>query len=85
MDDGEAETIILAQEQTADVAIIDEKSGRRYAAQIDIPVTGTIGVLLKAKEYGLISAVTPLLQELRDKSSWINDSLFYKAVRLAGE
>ena len=49
LDDGEAETIILAQEQAADVVIIDDKLGRRYAAQINIPITGTIGILLKAK------------------------------------
>lgn len=85
LDDGEAETIILAQEQTADVAIIDEKLGRRYATRINIPVTGTIGILLKAKECGLITAVAPFLRELRDKSSWINDNLFEKALRLAGE
>lgn len=85
LDDGEAETIILAQEQNADVAIIDEKLGRRYASQINIPVTGTIGVLLKAKERGLIDAVAPLLQELCNKSSWINNSLFEKAVSIAGE
>jgi len=84
-DDGEAETIILAQEQSADVVIIDEKLGRRYAAQINIPVTGTIGILLKAKERGLITAVAPFLRELRDKSSWINDNLFEKALRLADE
>jgi len=59
--------------------------GRRYAAQLNISVTGTIGVLIKAKERGLISAIAPLLQELRDKSSWINDSLLVKALRLANE
>ena len=85
LDDGEAETIILAQEQAADVAIIDDKLGRRYAAQINIPVTGTIGILLKAKERGLITAIAPLLQELRNKSSWINDTLFEKALSIAGE
>ena len=85
LDDGEAETIILAQEQSADLAIIDEKLGRRYAAQLGIPVTGTIGVLLKAKERGLIPAVAPLLLELRDKSSWIDDALFEKALVIAGE
>ena len=73
MDDGEAETLILAQEQNADIAIIDEKLGRRYAALLNIPVTGTIGVLLKAKEQGFISSIAPLLFELRNKSSWIND------------
>jgi len=85
LDDGEAETIILAQEQNADLLIIDEKIGRRYASQIPIPVTGTIGVLLKAKTHGIITAVAPLLQELRDKSSWMNNGLFEKTLHLAGE
>lgn len=85
LDDGEAETIVLAQEQAADVVIIDEKLGRRYASQINIPVTGTIGILIQAKERGLITTVTPFLQELRNKSSWINDDLFNKAIRLAKE
>ena len=85
LDDGEAETIILAQEQAVDVALMDEKLGRRYAALINVPVTGTIGVILKAKERGLITAVGPLLQELRNKSSWINDSLYEKALAIAGE
>jgi len=85
LDDGEAETIILAQEQAADIAIIDEKLGRRYAAQLNIKITGTLGILLKAKERKLIRAIAPLLQELRDKSSWIDDSLFEKTLRLAGE
>jgi hypothetical protein len=85
LEDGEAETIILAQEQAADLAIIDEKLGRRYAAQLNIPVTGTVGILLKAKKHGLITAIAPLLNELRDKSSWISDKLFETALRYAGE
>ncbi|MCL2834066.1 MAG: DUF3368 domain-containing protein [Treponema sp.] len=85
LDDGEAETIILAQEQAADLIIIDEKLGRRYAAQFNIPVTGTIGILLKAKECGLVTSVAPLLYELRNNSSWISDNLFIKTLRLAGE
>ena len=75
----------MAQEQTADVVIIDEKLGRRYAAQFNIPVTGTIGILIKAKKCGLITAIGPFLQELRNKSSWINDNLFEKALSIAGE
>ena len=85
LDDGEAETIMLAREQEADLAIIDEKLGRRYAVQLNIPITGTIGILLKAKEQGLITSVGPLLLELRDKSSWINDTLLKNALRIANE
>ena len=67
------------------MAIIDEKLGRRYAAQLNIPVTGTIGILLKAKENGIIPAIAPLLQELRNKSSWIDNNLFQKVLSIAGE
>jgi predicted nucleic acid-binding protein len=85
LDDGEAETLILAQEKQADLVIIDEKSGRRYAKILNIPLTGTVGVLLKAKEKGLISAIGPLLEDLCIKQSWINPDLMEKALSLAGE
>jgi predicted nucleic acid-binding protein len=85
LDDGEAETIILAQEQNADLVIIDEKCGRRYARQLGLPVTGTIGILLKAKKQGLIAGITPLLQELLDKQTWFSADMVKKAIELAGE
>jgi predicted nucleic acid-binding protein len=85
LDDGEAETILLAQEQNADLVIIDEKCGRRYAQQLGLKLTGTIGVLLRAKTEKLIPAISPLLDELRRKNSWLSDSLVDKARTLAGE
>ena len=85
LDDGEAETLILAQEQGADLVIFDEKCGRRYAKQMNIPVTGTIGILLRAKEKGFIDTIAPLLLELRNKSLWIDATLFEKALNIAGE
>jgi predicted nucleic acid-binding protein len=85
LDDGEAETILLAQEKAADLVIIDEKYGRRYAKMMNIPLTGTIGVLLKAKEKGLINTISPLLDELCAKQSWINGDLIKKALSAAGE
>jgi predicted nucleic acid-binding protein len=85
LDDGEAETLVLAQEQNADLVIIDEKCGRRYAGQLGLPVTGTIGILLKAKKQGLIVGIAPLLQELGNKQSWIGADIVKKALELAGE
>jgi predicted nucleic acid-binding protein len=85
LDDGEAETLVLAQERGASLVIIDEKCGRRYAQQMGIPVTGTLGVLLKAKQQGVIPALTPLLHELTVKQSWLSPALIAKARQLAGE
>jgi len=83
--DGEAEVLILAKEQGADLVILDEIMGRRYAQQLDLYITGTVGILLKAKEKGLISSVGSLLKELTGKGTWLNPNLISKALKLAGE
>ena len=65
---GEAEAIALAVELVADTIIIDEQEGRGLAAQAGLFVTGTLGVLLLAKQSGRISAVKPEIQALRSKA-----------------
>lgn len=54
MDLGEVETIVLASELNADWVLMDEKKGRRKLSQLNIPKIGTLGILLKAKQLGLI-------------------------------
>ncbi|MDP2335863.1 MAG: DUF3368 domain-containing protein [Bacteroidota bacterium] len=85
LDDGEAEVLILAKEQGADLVILDEIMGRRYAQQLEFNITGTVGILLKAKEKGLISSLGNLLKELAEKGTWLNTNLISKALKLAGE
>jgi predicted nucleic acid-binding protein len=85
LDDGEAEVLILAQEIGAGLVIIDEKCGRRYAKQMGIGLTGTVGILLKAKDNGLINAIAPLLKELAEKDTWLNPSVIEKVLGLAKE
>jgi predicted nucleic acid-binding protein len=85
LDDGEAEVLILAKEQNADLVILDEIMGRRYAQQLDFNITGTVGILLKSKEKGLIYSLGSLLKELAEKGTWLNPNLISKALQLAGE
>jgi predicted nucleic acid-binding protein len=82
---GESEVLTLAKEINADLIIMDELTGRQFAKQLDIKLTGTIGILLKAKEVGLVGSIKQLLVELIDKGTWIHPSLFEKATELAGE
>ena len=66
LDRGEAEAITLALKKNADWLIIDERKGRNIAKNVyGINVIGTAGILLKAKESGIINQVSPLLQELK--------------------
>jgi len=75
----------LANEIGADLIILDEKLGRFHAKHADLQVTGTIGILLKAKSTGLISAIKPLLQELIDKDVWISGTLMNEILQKANE
>lgn len=85
LDKGEAETIILANEINADLVIIDEKLGRYHAIHANLKVTGTLGILLKAKKQGKIKSVKNLLSELKDKGIWLNDKLVERVIELANE
>jgi predicted nucleic acid-binding protein len=85
LDDGEAEVLVLAKELKADLVIMDELMGRRFAKQLDYNLTGTIGVLLKAKENKVIPSIGKLLNELTEKGTWISPKLIEKVLGIAKE
>lgn len=61
---GEAEAIVLALELGADVLLLDERRARAVAARFGLSMTGILGVLLVAKQRGLIPAIEPVLDAL---------------------
>lgn len=85
LDRGEAEVIALAQERRARLAVLDERLGRRYARRLGLPVTGTLDLLLRAKEEGLIPALRPIVESLQEGGIYLGPRLVGEALRLAGE
>ena len=85
LDQGEAEVLTLAEEYTARLVIVDERKGRRYAQRLGIPLTGTLGVLLLAKERGLLDLLVPLLADLQDAGLYLDAALVERMLVLAGE
>lgn len=61
---GEADAIALAAALSASRLILDDKKARGVARQLNLPVTGTLAVLLRAKSIGLIPKVSDLLDAL---------------------
>ena len=85
LDRGEAEVIALAQEINADLVIIDERLGRRHAKRLGLTFTGTLGVLLRAKEQQLVTEIKPLIEQLQQGGIRLGDAVITEALKLAGE
>ena len=86
LDRGEAEAIVLARELGANFLIIDERLGAQRVKDEGLTTMGLVGVLIKAKERGLIREVKPILYELRDITGfWMSDRFLAFILRKIGE
>jgi predicted nucleic acid-binding protein len=85
VDAGEASALALALERTDAKLILDDLKGRRLAIELGIPVTGSLGVLKAAKDKALISAMAPVLDDLRKAGLWLSDELVRAVLAEAGE
>jgi len=85
LDAGEAAAIALARACQARLVLLDERRGRREAARLGLPVAGSLAVLVAAKEWGLVPAVGPILDEIIAQGRRISVGLRSEVLKLAGE
>jgi uncharacterized protein len=85
MDLGEAEAIVLARELGADWVLMDEKKGRRKLSQMGINKIGTLGILLKAKQIGLLDAIRPEIEKLQQQSFSMSQDVIDAVLKEANE
>ncbi len=66
VDEGEASAMALYLEQTDDaLLIIDERKGRIITRDLGIKILGTIGILIKAEQTGIIANLTETIEKLK--------------------
>ena len=82
---GEAEVISWALAHPGFVAVLDDRAARRLAASQGVPLIGSLRVIVKAKERGLIPLARPALEKLRGSGAYVSDELIERAIALAGE
>jgi predicted nucleic acid-binding protein len=86
LDPGEAEAIALGDEIKADLILLDERRARQSARQLGLRHVGVLGMLIEAKQVGLIPAVKPLLDDLISIAGfWVGATLYAQVLRTAGE
>ncbi len=82
---GETEVLALALESTDALVILDDALARQVAAALSIRFRGTLGLLLDAKEAGLVLAITPLLNQLQALGFRLHSATREAILDLAGE
>ena len=83
--DGEVEVMILSKEIAADMVIIDDANAKKHARYLGLPVTGTLGVLIKAKQEGHVNELKPILRQMVESGIYISQNLMELCLRQVGE
>ncbi len=84
LDAGEAAALAYAIDTDAERILLDEREGRAAASRHDVPVTGVVGILLRASRQDGLDLESEL-NALRDAGFWIADDLYERALALDRE
>jgi len=85
IDKGEASAIALAIDYTDCMLIVDDYKARRMATNLGIKITGTIGVIIKAKLKGIIPSIKPFFEKIKNTDFRLSEEIIRQAYLEAGE
>jgi predicted nucleic acid-binding protein len=85
LDEGEAAVIQLAIDLGIGLVCIDEWRGRRAAVAAGLKVTGSLGLIGRAKHVGLIPAVRPWIERMATAGIHFHPDLLAKFLSAVGE
>jgi len=82
---GESDVLTWGYANPGTEVILDDLAARRCAATLRIPVRGTLGIVIAAKQRGIIPAARPVLEQLRLCGMYLSDRVINQALALVGE
>jgi len=85
LDIGEASAFALAMDFNHPLLIIDELKGRKMAENLNLKYSGTLGLILKAKQKGKIKSVKPFVVAIRKTNFRVNETLLSQLLKDAKE
>lgn len=78
LDPGESSSIALALEHPNPLLLIDERKGRLIANELQIPFTGTLGILIRGKTNGLVKSLHIEIDQLKKINFRMSESLIHQ-------
>lgn len=85
LDAGESSAIALYMEMNNPLLIIDDLKARKYANRMNLNITGTLGIINKAKREGVIKEIQPILEKISRSDFRISEKVVYELLKLNNE
>jgi len=82
---GEREAIALAIDSGSDLVILDDQQGRLVSRDKGLSVTGTVGVLIEAKERGFVPSLRSEIDRMIEAGMWISEVFYHRILKEYGE
>ena len=85
VDLGEASAIALAKEMDEPLLLLDDLKARKLAKKLNLNFTGSLGVINKAKQIGVIDEIKPILNKILSTDFRISKQIIHELLSLNNE
>jgi predicted nucleic acid-binding protein len=85
IDKGESSAIALALETSNCTVVLDDYKARKVAQRLGVNITGTIGIIIKAKLTGIIPSIIPILNKIKQTNFRLSSEIELQALIEAKE
>lgn len=85
LDPGEEAVLAWVLANPGSEAVLDDQTARKCAKALGIPYRGCLGLVIAARQHGIIAAARPVLDQLRQAGLRLTDRIVNQALAMVGE